>query len=179
MGDTELLGSNNSKDKSGDNSGFSVKNMIIIGLFSVAIIYIIIVLLKSSFEKPILYSESNLSQYTTSENLVKNDYFYVIDAEIANFLEAVDRELYNELYNIMDSKYKREYSKSFIIDYLKNCKENIFKYDNEGKKKFTEHLINLYRLPSGQYLAQLDFNDEKFYMIISEGKKSYNFTIVE
>lgn len=161
-----------------NNSNISIKNILIIAFFGIAIIYIIIVLLKSSFEDPIIYSENNLSQYITNESIVKSDYFYVVDEEIANFLEAVDREMYSELYNIMDSKYKRVYSKKFITDYLENCKENIFKYDDKNKE-YTGHLINLYKLPSNQYLAQLDFNDEKFYIIISEGKRAYNFTIVE
>ena len=177
MKDGELL---NKKDENNEeNSGISIKNIVIIGLFAVAIIYIIIVLLKSSFEAPIIYSESNLSQYITNENIVKSDYFYAVDEEMANFLEAVDREMYNELYSIMDAKYKRIYSKKFITDYLKNCKDNIFKYDNEKNKNYSGHLINLYQLKSGKYLAQLDFNDEKFYMVISEGKRTYNFTIVE
>ena len=177
MKDDELL--TNKENKVDDESKISIKSVIVIGLFVVAIIYVIFILLKSSFEKPVVYSESNLSQYTTDANLVKSDYFYAIDSEIANFLEAVDREMYDELYNIMENKYRRIYSKKYITDYLKNCKENIFKYESNSKNKYNEHLINLYSLSEGKYLAQLDFNDEKFFMIISEGKKNYNFTIVE
>ena len=166
-------------DKNGENNGsrISVYNLIIILFFIIALIYVIFLFIKSGFEKPEVYYKSNIESYITSGNLVTSDYFYTLDLMSANFLEAVDKEKYNELYDILNDSYKKIYSKSKITNYLKELREKVFVYDNT--KTFTEHVINAYVLNNNSYLLQLDFDNENFYLVLFNGRKGYNFTIVE
>lgn len=166
---------NNNEDDS--ESKISKTTIIILVFFGIALVYAIIMIIKINFTKPIIYYKNNIEQYTTSDNILNSDYFYTIDLQVANFLEAVDREMYNELYNIFDSRYKSMYSKNDVINKLKEYKNDVFKY---GKvPTYTEHVQNVYVLSDKEYLVQLDFNNNEFYMLITMGMRGYNFAIVE
>ena len=167
---------NKTSDSDKDKEKLSVSSIFFIIFFVIALIYVIILFIKSGFEKPEVYYSNNLEQYQTKENLVKTDYFYTIDAIVANFLEAVDKEMYSDLYNIVDDKYKKIYSKNYIVDYLKEAKEKYLIYPSD-KKEFTGHVVKVYSLDDITYLVQLDLNN--FNLIITQGRKGYNFTIVE
>lgn len=158
----------------------SIMNIALIIFVVIAIIYGIVLILKNSFQKPIVYNSSNIQQYISDENLVKSDYFYNLDTQVANFLEAVDKEMYFELYQILISNYNKIYSKNELTKILKKYKEEIFIYDaNDLKLDYTGHVINVYNIDKNRYLVQLDFNDGNFYMILGMGRNKYNFTIVE
>ena len=157
-----------------------IVNYAIIIFFIIALLYVIIVLIKDSIGKPNIYNTNNIKEYILEDNLVKSDYFYTIDSQVANFLEAVDRELYSDIYKLLMEKYNKIYSRSELTDILKNYRENIFKYtDDKLEIDYTGHVINVYALENRKYLVQLDFNNNNFYMIFGSGKDTYNFTIVE
>ncbi len=158
----------------------SIIAKILVGVFFVfSLIYVLIVFIKNSFNKPDIYYSSDLPKYTISENLVLNANFYVTDARIANFLEAVDKEMYNQIYEILDGEYSKIYSKNDVKEILTEYKKNIFKYDENIEKKYTGHVINVYQIGVGKYLTQLDFNNNNFYIVISDSLKGYTFSIVE
>jgi len=165
------------KDDKNGESKISIYNLIIIIFFIIALIYVIFLFIKAGFEKTEVYYKSNIKSYITSDNLVTSDYFYTLDLMSANFLEAVDKEKYNELYSILEDSYKKVYSKSKITNYLKELKEKVFVYGDT--KIFTEHVINAYTLNNDSYLLQLDFDNENIYLVLFNGRKGYNFTIVE
>lgn len=154
-------------------------NILLIIFAIIAIIYGIIMVVKNNLEKPIPYNSNNIKEYINEENLLKNDYFYTLDAEVANFLEAVDKDMYFELYQILISNYNKIYSKSELTKILKGYKENIFIYEKNNINKYNGHVVNAYILDKERYLVQLDFNNKNFYLILSNGLKEYNFTIVE
>ena len=152
-------------------------NIFVIAFFLIALIYLIFIIIKNSFTPQTIFYRNNLKQYTSDENLLVSNYFYQIDLQVANFLEAVDREMYSELYDILDENYKKVYSKKQIESILKKYRNEIFIYDE--KKSYTEHLINVYKIDDRKYLAQLDFDNGNFYVILSNGRKGYNFILVE
>lgn len=158
----------------------STVNLILLVIFAIAIMYAIVLLIKSSFDKPIVYNTNSIKQYITDQNLVTSDYFYTLDSQVANFLEAVDRELYFDLYRILIDKYNKIYSKNELTDILKGYRQNIFNYtDDKLEIDYTGHVINAYSIGNYRYLVQLDFNNGNFYIILGNGQDSYNFTIVE
>ena len=155
-------------------------NYILVIIFAIAIIYAVILLIKNSFDKPIIYTKNNIKEYITEENLVKTDYFYNLDSQVANFLEAVDREMYFDLYQILLDKYNNIYSKNELTNILKEYKKNVFLYEKDKVIiDYTGHVINAYNIGNNRYLVQLDFNEGDFYIVLGYGKDSYNFTIVE
>ena len=154
-------------------------NYILVIIFAIAIIYAVILLIKNSFNKPTIYTTNNIKEYITEENLVKTDYFYNLDSQVANFLEAVDREMYFDLYKILLDKYNKIYSKNELTNILKEYKKNVFIYDKDKVIDYTGHVINAYNMANDTYLVQLDFSEGDFYIILGYGRDSYNFTIVE
>ena len=137
-------------------------------------------LIKASLEKPMIYNTDNIKQYIKEDNLLKSDYFYTLDAQVANLLESVDKEMYFEIYQILITNYNKIYSKSDLTKILKNYRENIFIYEsNNNNTKFNGHVLNVYNIDKNKYLVQLDFNNGDFYLILGMGRNKYNFTIVE
>ena len=63
-------------------------------------------LIKASLEKPMIYNTDNIKQYIKEDNLLKSDYFYTLDAQVANLLESVDKEMYFEIYQILFLLYR-------------------------------------------------------------------------
>lgn len=157
-----------------------VVNIAVIIFVIVAIIYGIITIVKNSMERPMPYTSNNIKEYIKEENLLKSDYFYTLDAEVANFLEAVDKEMYFELYQILINNYNKIYSKSELTEILKGYKENIFIYKSTNENtKYNGHVVNVYTLDNSRYLVQLDFDNNNFYLVFGTGLNKYNFTIVE
>lgn len=157
----------------------SVVTLLIIIFFIVAVIYSIIMLISNAFTKPEIYYKTNIEAQTEELDKVYNNMFYILDNQVANFLEAVDRQMYSRLYAILENNYDKVYSRSEVIKHLKEYRENIFKYSDGKSHVYTGHLLNAYTLENGKYLLQLDFDDGNFYMVIGSGQKNYTFTFVE
>ena len=169
------------KEKKASNTNKdSNLNVVLFIFLVVAVIYGIILVVRNTSEKPTPYNSSNIKEYINEQNLVKSDYFYSLDAEVANFLEAVDKEMYLELYQILIQGYNKIYSKGELTEILKEYKQNVFNYEGKNNlTKFDAHLLNAYSIDGNKYLLQLDFNNGEFYLILGNGRNKYNFTIVE
>lgn len=165
--------------KKKENENLSISNILIAIFLIIAIFYTSISLIRSSLEKKVIYTKENINQYMNEENLIKSDYFYVLDSQISNFLTGIDKDMYSELYGIYIDQYKKFRSKSEITKILKKYKDEVFKYSENEEKNHFGHLVNAYQLPDSIYLVQLDFDNEKFYMLLQTRKNKYNFAIIE
>lgn len=168
----------NKEETKVENKKISISSVLIILLFAVALIYVIGLYVKSKFVLPEVYTTQNIKQYIASYEQVTSDYFYTIDLQVANFLESVDNDKYSELYSILAEGYNRVYSRKDIINYLKDCKKNVFIYKNDNKN-FSGHLINAYKIDDYSYIAQLDFNGGEFYLFFKNELRNYTFAIVK
>lgn len=164
------------KEKKEENKVIKIAVLI---LFVISLLFFVITMIRKAFNKSEPYYLDNISEYIISENLILDKKFYVLDEEVANFLEAVEKEMYNELYNIHISSYSNNYSRAYIKEILQEYRKDIFKYDDNDENKYIGHLLNAYKIENGKYLLQLDFNNGQFFIVIQEVLKGYNFTIVE
>lgn len=157
----------------------SILLMLALVLFIIGIIYVFGMIAKSFAEKPIKYTNDNIEEYISKSTIVNSNVFYILDSKVANFLEAVDREMYSDLYSILADNYNKIYSRSDIISSLKRYRSEVFKYNDGNEHKYIGHLKNAYLLEDGNYLVNLDFNEGNFYLIIGNSRNGYSFAIVE
>lgn len=157
----------------------TVSLVVAIILFFVGLVYVFGMIANSFTEKPIHYTKENIQDYISEAEVVASNTFYVLDAKVANFLEAVDKEMYSELYSILTDNYSKIYSMTTVISNLKRYRSDIFLYNDDKEHEYIGHLVNAYLLDDGNYLVNLDFDNKNFYLIIGNSRKGYSFTLVE
>lgn len=134
-----------------------------------------------SFEQPILVTMDNLKDYTVEENIVTSySTFYFYEDCMNNFIEACEKEKYNELYDIYIKNYKKNQSKADIISELKNVKKILTPKDIDEEIKC--NLKNVYYCENNECLAEITINDNTIYIVFGEASSKeldYNFAIVK
>jgi len=152
--------------------------LVVIVIFAIG--YSIVMLIISAFEEPDIITLDNLDDYKIEENLITGyATYYYYEACLNNYIEACEKELYNELYNIYIDDYKKEYSKEEIINSLKNINNMLKPKDIDDT--ITYKLEKLYSVDR-MCLAEISINQNIVYMVFSESNSKdlgYNFALVK
>lgn len=135
----------------------TILTILLVLILAFAVIYSIVRIISSSFEKPTLLNSGKLEEYTKDENLVLSySTFYYIENCLTNFTQACNSEKYDDLYRLYIEDYKVQYSKDEIISKLKD-----FKLEDNSYKLKTVYMIN------DKYLLNVELNEDVMYLIFS------------
>ncbi len=152
--------------------------LIVIVIFAIG--YSIIKLIISAFETPELITMDTLSKYTKETNVITSysTYFYYENC-MKNLVEACQKELYKELYNIYIDDYKNEITNDEIVNKLKAIREMLIPKDIDDDIKY--NLKKLYYAGTN-YLAEIEINNYTIYLVFAETNSKeidYNFALVK
>lgn len=135
----------------------TILTIFLVLILAFAVIYSIVRIISSAFEKPILLNSGKLEEYINDENLVLSySTFYYVEDCLENFIEGCNREKYDELYRLYIEDYKVQFSKDEIISKLKD-----FKLSDNSYKLKAIYTIN------DKYLLNIQVNDEIEYIIFT------------
>lgn len=152
--------------------------LVVILIFSIG--YSIVRVIISAFEKPNLITLENIKEHLLEEKVITSySTYYNFESCLNNLMQACNKEMYNELYNIYIDDYAKEHTKEQIINSLKNIKSMLTPKDMDEEVKYS--LDKLYSVDN-QYLARVSINENIVYVVFSEAASKalhYNFAIVK
>lgn len=136
-------------------------------ILAFALIYSIVRIVNSLFEKPILLNSGKIEEYTKEENRVLSySTFYYISDCLDNFIEACNREEYENLYNLYIEDYKVQYTKDEVISKLKEFKTN----------EEINYKLNAVYSVDNKYLLNITIGEETKNLIFSfDDTKEYSY----
>jgi len=150
-----------------------VLTIILIVILVIAIVYSIVRLTMAAFEKPDLITSVDVPLYLVNGNLVKGyNTFYYVKSCLNNLIKGCEQGLYDEVYELYISDYKKQYTKEEVINKLKQLENNV---------EQIKELKNIY-LVEEMYILELEINEQKQYLLMSigSGKNSnYQFAFIK
>ena len=151
----------------------NILTIILVVFIIVAIVYGIVNLIISAFQKPELITYENIDEYISEAEVVTNysTYFFVEDC-LENLIEGCMQDKYEKLYDIYIDEYTKEYSKSEIISKLKAIVARAKSSDIDYT--FEYNLNKVYSV-NDQYLAEITIDGSKTYMIFEQTSKGYSY----
>lgn len=145
----------------------TILTILLLLILAFSIIYSGLKIINSLFEKPVLLNSGKLEEYTQKENVVLTySTFYYISDCLDNFIEACNREKFEDLYKLYIEEYTVQYTKEEIISKL-----NDFKVNEEVSYKLKE----VYSI-SDKYILNIEIGDKTEYLIFDlNNKEEYSY----
>src|SRR5574344_817464 len=160
---------NNKKRNIGKGIVYSVRKILIFGIFGLAIIYFIIISIFYNFRKEEGYDIDNIQKYIEEQNtnqideskLVK-DYtnFYTIQDILEQFTDSVIDRKYSQTYKLLGNEMLKKYSKEEYIEKIKSfSNENLIEKDPDVSYSNRNELKKLYKISDKNFLAEYCVSD--------------------
>lgn len=138
-------------------------NLFILFIFSVAILYGIVVLLINIFAPKNIndsteINKQNVEIYVNNDKVVK-DYnkFFNVESIIKSFVKDLNEKKFNEVYDTFSEQYKSKLTKKEFLAKVENYLNTNFKYETTMIEEIgyynNKNLKLLYQIEKGEYLA--------------------------
>jgi hypothetical protein len=138
-------------------------NLFILFLFSVAILYGIVILVINIFAPKNIndstdINKQNVEIYVNSDKLIK-DYnkFFNVENIIKSFVKDLNEKKYSEVYETFSEKYKSKLTKKEFLDRVENYLNANFKYETTMIDEIgyynNKNLKFLYQVEKDEYIA--------------------------
>ena len=144
--------------------------LILIIIFAVG--YSVVKVVISLFKEPNIITSENINNYIKDENIVLDysTYYYLNDC-LNNFIEACNQQKYNELYQLYDEDYLKQYTEEEVIVKLTNLQ-----WKTEQMDEFIEYKLEKIYKTENSYLLEITLENKKMYFVFSIGNsKNYDY----